>query len=383
MVTMKLLLFLLPWLLCRLSALEHSSSSSGRVVSWLLKHAPGAYARDIRVLSDLVSWESMNVTMHSVDIRGLCIVLENDDLVTIKRLRCSVSLHPQKWSTIIAISELEVEEPRVKIVARDPFLMDTNWRRFGKKLSTDLHALKTGTPSHSATSLKNKSSTFQAILGVKRFKFDGAAVATITPCDALGGKDAEVTIRLELDRDLAPLSSKIAEKADINGYLTVAQVTELIKEDVSARIKAALKEALMKKKKLGLKLDSTTTIGEVQVGSLSDVRAAATNIFKSKMTTFIQRATSAIPGLDQSEATSLADLLQEYGAHTITSLRTPTPIAENNPTLPPSNTDDATILHETKTSPSSSHEEALDAAAKEKKEEGDAAHHNIERHYYH
>eukprot|EP00634_Sargassococcus_sp_CCMP2135_P011472 CAMPEP_0198652440 /NCGR_PEP_ID=MMETSP1467-20131203/6371_1 /TAXON_ID=1462469 /ORGANISM="unid. sp., Strain CCMP2135" /LENGTH=364 /DNA_ID=CAMNT_0044388357 /DNA_START=44 /DNA_END=1138 /DNA_ORIENTATION=- len=318
------LLLLGLWSGTALERRSSSSSSSRSVAALLLKYAPGSYARDIRLLAEHVSWDELSVTPSgSIDVRGLRVVAGDDALLSAKRVTCGLSW--LQWLHVAA--NVTVEEPVVSVVAYDPLLRDTNWRRLGHELNREL----------SSSSSSSNASSWCGVTGVA---FVGGATATVEPCEALGGKDARVTLRVDsLGTD--PTSRRIAAAVRRKGSLTPAEVCAIVREDAAESLRAKLKAALPAKKDWWRSLRPSAagvlSVGGVPVDSLDDAKTAVGRVAKGTLKFAVAAALRVVPFLNGAED-SIADLLQEYGADTLARARhrlSSSGRNDNNATPPP------------------------------------------------
>jgi len=266
----------------------------------LEKHPRWFLPRDLRTLSEHVSWERLLfVGGMSVEFWGFAVACDGDLVVKVKRLRCDVAL---RLPLAVFVT---VDEPEVRLVAYDALLRDTNWRRLRDKFFPD-----------------DKSAASSSWIRYSGVRLLGNATAAVEPW--LGGRDAEISLRFSA-RDLDPVARQVADAVRDRGALSLENVTAIVKADVEARLVDALKNFAMTQPQRRRSLfNRRLHVGDVTVDSFADAKVAADRLIKSKLTTALNSAANfLLPRpydgslVDERDLDDLATLLQHYGRQAI------------------------------------------------------------------
>lgn len=269
-----------------------SSSSTRRFLGWLVEHAPGPLANDARVLRQLVSWESSEVSRTGLTVCGLKIVSEpksESTLVEAARVDFKVD---SLWPHVLI--RLRLTNSSVSIKAFDAQLVDTNFRRLREHLDSKLRT-------------KGGRSTK---IGIAGLDLEGTTSVSVEPSDGLGGSDLKV--KLELG-DLGSLSKAIYEAAP----LSLGDIYRLCVEYFSSKLRVALAEALARRTSL---LPPGFTIGSTRIREAADFGHAVESVLAKRLAKLVESPSARLfpsrrTGISESLAELLLQLADEIQPH--------------------------------------------------------------------
>jgi len=158
---------------------------------------------------------------------------DDDVLLSVARVECAVTAI--RWRARKVVLSVAVERPALRVRAYDAAFVDTNWRRLGKRLRSELRAIT-----------KKDATAFPVDWAVSEVAWRGDAEIALVPPATLGGRDLAARLVLDLDRDLAPLTRLVTQAAEAaeDGCITFAEAYDIVARDVAARLRAALRDVV-------------------------------------------------------------------------------------------------------------------------------------------